>query len=198
MGPMTSGPGMTATLLYKQRTISTMSQEEKVWLLQATWLCPWHQPEATRHWRIDSPFHMLDPKQSRVHVPGGSRSAHCCGVSISCQFSDSPDVWAEKEPCQKAFLTASLPPSAPSPGGTFPRPAPEHELHRRLIGDLLGTNKELLITLGVPSVEKVLEQEEGCKYPRGTASEADPHHPICSHSTVTGEQLVLDIWMQSL
>lgn len=41
-----------------------------------------------------------------------------------------------------------------------PKPAPEHELHRHLVG-LLGPDKELLMTLRVPSVEKVLEQEGG-------------------------------------
>lgn len=78
-------------------------------------------------------------------------------MSISCQLSSSPDDWVEEEdPCQKAFLPPHPSPSVPWTGDT-PKSTPEHELHRHL----LGPNKELLMTLRVPSVEKVLEQKRG-------------------------------------
>lgn len=89
-----------------------------------------------------------------IQGPGRNRSAHHHAVSISCQLSSSPDDWVEEDPCQKAFLHPHPSPSVPWTGDT-PKPTPEHELHRHL----LGPNKELLMTLRVPSVEKVLEQE---------------------------------------
>lgn len=203
---MTDGHGTIATLLYKQRTTSMMPQKEKVWLLQATWLCPmasirsYKTPEG-----IWSLLHAR-PQVGQSPCPWWKHKCpqSCYALSISCQLSGTPGDWMEAQRQPRGLDGGSgtaqgtqwrlLPPHPVSsmPGGTLPRPTPEHEFHRHLIGDLPGTNKELLMISRVPSVEKVLEQEERYKY--GTSFGARTLLPnLQSQYSHCGEQLTLDM-----
>lgn len=81
---MTDGPGVTATLLYKRRTISMMPQEEKVWLLQATWLCPM---ASTRCYKT------LEDRWSLPHAGPQVEKSHCPWWKQKCPLLCGEHLW---------------------------------------------------------------------------------------------------------